>query len=446
MRFGLGPKAGELQAVSGDPRAAFVGMAGPSHSASAGAPPIDDLSAAMRSCVEWNGRRKDAMTRLAAKGGENVREETRKEVGPNCFGEAYDKEAEARLRRAVATDNPFNERLLQFWSNHFTVSAKNVLLQLGAGYYERDAIRPHVLGRFRDMLHAAVKHPAMLVYLDNQRSIGPNSPAGGLKRGLNENLAREILELHTLGVDGGYGQEDVTNLARILTGWTVTTNREDEPFRFRYAPRQHEPGTWAVLGRRFADKGQAQGEAVLDMLASHPSTARNVARRMCRHFVSENPPEPLVRRLAEVFRATDGDLAALARALVGSDEAWTEQRVKVLPPYDFVVAALRATGADVPYPLLKRTLQSLGQPLWRAPSPEGWPDENEAWAAPDALNERIDWAQALARRLPDLDVPPLAEAVLGSTLGGHEREAIGRAESRDQALAMFLMLPHFQRR
>src|ERR1700744_4124152 len=220
----------------------------------------------------------------------------------------------------------FAPRVAVFWSNHFCISAnKGGLARMGAGSFEREAIRPHVFGRFAEMLMAVEQHPAMLFFLDNQQSLGPDSRAGqNRKRGLNENLAREIMELHTLGVGGGYTQDDVTSLARIITGWTFAGRQGQlgTPGTFVFNANAHEPGAQLLLGKTYEDNGVAQGEAALADIARHPSTAKFIATKFARHFVADDPPPALVARLQEVFRKSDGDLKALATALVDSDEAW----------------------------------------------------------------------------------------------------------------------------
>ena len=245
-------------------------------------------------------------------------------------------DALARFQRAARAEVGFAERLVHFWSNHFCISAaKGPLVRVAAGCFEREAIRPHVLGRFGAMLQAVESHPAMLAYLDNALSFGPNSPAGrNRNRGLNENLAREILELHTLGVDGGYTQADVTALARIITGWTFSgrEGRLGEPGTFVFFPNGHEPGDHTLLGKAYAAGGVKQGEAALADLARRPATARHIAGKLARHFVADEPPPSLVDRLAKVFRETDGDLKAVAIALVDSDEAWTTPLAKMRTP------------------------------------------------------------------------------------------------------------------
>ena len=242
-------------------------------------------------------------------------------------------------------DCGFAERLVVFWSNHFCISAnKGELARMWAGSFEREAIRPHVLGRFGDMLKAVEQHPAMLFFLDNQQSLGPDSRAGqNRKRGLNENLAREIMELHTLGVGGGYTQDDVTSLARIITGWTFAGRQGQlgAPGSFVFNANAHQPGAQRLLGKIYENNGVAQGEAALADIARHPSTAKFIATKFARHFVADDPPPALVARLQDVFRKSDGDLRALATALVDSDEAWQAPLTKMRSPYEFLVATGR---------------------------------------------------------------------------------------------------------
>ena len=260
--------------------------------------------------------------------------------------EVFQDKSAARVSHAASTDAPFVERLVQFWSNHFCISAsKGPGVRIMAGGFEREAIRPHVLGRFGDMLKAVEQHPAMLIYLDNAQSIGPNSQAGRNRgRGLNENLAREILELHTLGVDGGYTQADVTSLARIITGWTIVDQRfaaaqpKGRPAQnltvgtFMFAQPRHEPGQQTVLGKVYADNGLATGEEALADLARHPATARHIARKLAQHFVSETPPPALVARLEKTFRDTDGNLGAVAKALASAPEHGPSHRARSCRP------------------------------------------------------------------------------------------------------------------
>jgi uncharacterized protein (DUF1800 family) len=258
--------------------------------------------------------------------------------------ERYVREATARLIAQVQSRQPLRERLVAFWSNHFTVSIAQSTVTGLAGAFEREAIRPHVTGRFHDLLLAAVRHPAMLIYLDNAGSTGAHSPFG-LRRGLgpNENLARELLELHTLGVDSGYTQADVTQFARILTGWSYANPQESGAGGFAFRSARHEPGVKILLGHRFAEGGEKEGLDALALLARHPSTARHLARQFASHFIADDPPRAVVDRFAEVFRRTDGDLTALTLAAIDAPEAWAQPLAKVKSANEFVVASLRAT-------------------------------------------------------------------------------------------------------
>ncbi|MEA2894833.1 MAG: hypothetical protein QOJ84_448 [Bradyrhizobium sp.] len=371
---------------------------------------------------------------------------------PNIIQKTYRAEALARLRRAVIADCGFVERLVVFWSNHFCISAnKGGLARMWAGAFEREAIRPYVLGRFGDMLKAVEQHPAMLFFLDNQQSLGPDSRAGETrKRGLNENLAREIMELHTLGVGGGYSQDDVTSLARIITGWTYA-GRQGQlgvPGTFVFNANAHQPGAQRLLGRIYQNNGVAQGEAALADLARHPSTAKFIATKFARHFVADDPPPALVARLQDVFGKSDGDLKALALALVDSDEAWQAPMTKLRSPYEFLVATgrLLARIPDDPGRYLGG-LNVLGQPLWSPAGPNGFPDTNAAWAAPEGIKLRLDISAQLASRIGEsIDPRDLLELVAADAASTETRRTIERAESRQQALALLLMSPEFQRR
>jgi uncharacterized protein (DUF1800 family) len=361
-------------------------------------------------------------------------------------------ESLARIRAGALATVGFHERLVAFWANHFAVAAsKGPFIRVTAGAFEREAIRPFVLGRFADMLRAVEQHPAMLFYLDNQQSMGPNSRAGlNQKKGLNENLAREILELHTLGVNGGYGQADVTNLARIITGWTFAgrEGRIGPPGTFAFVPNWHEPGAFALLGKTYPDGGREQGEAALADIARHPATADHIARKLASHFIADAPPPALVARLAETFRKTEGDLKAVTLALVGSDEAWLAPLNKVRDPWEFLIAITRLLGRvpEDPGPMLGG-LNQLGQPLWSPPGPNGFPDTAAAWASAEGMKLRLDIAAQVARQVRDPPDPRdlLADA-LGAAASDATREAVGRAETKQQGLALLLMSPEMQRR
>ena len=355
----------------------------------------------------------------------------------------------ARTNSALQTATPFVERLVHFWSNHFAVSVDKLLIVGLAGSYEADAIRPSVLGRFEDLLLAAVRHPAMLLYLDQAQSTGPGSMMGTRGRGLNENLAREILELHTLGVRSGYTQQDVTEFARALTGWTLPGDGGAAGgATFRFVPALHEPGPRAVLGRAYAEGGEEQARAVIHDLVATPATALHIARKLARHFVADEPPQALVQRLADTFARTNGDLPSVYRELVAAPEAWQTAGAKFKSPWDWSISSLRALGRSALPPMRAAGLMTqLGQPVWRPGSPAGYNDLTATWAAPDALMRRVEVAQSLAQEAGGgIDARSLAPRVLPGALTDATADAIARAESGGTALALLLVSPEFLRR
>ncbi len=363
----------------------------------------------------------------------------------------------ARASSALQAGAPFVERLVHFWSNHFAVSVDKLLVVGLAGAFEADAIRPNVLGRFEDMLLAVVRHPAMLLYLDQAQSIGPGSAAGTRaearqrrRRGLNENLAREILELHTLGVRTGYTQGDVTEFARALTGWTLPGDAPGgaAAATFRFVPALHEPGARTVLGRGYPEGGERQARAILHDLVAAPATARHIATKLARHFVADEPPAPLVQRLADVFTRTGGDLPSLYRELIASPEPWQPSAAKFKTPWEWAISSLRALGRrEMTAMQATRLMNQLAQRVWRPGSPAGYDDAAGAWAAPDALLRRVEVAQRLAAQAGNaVDARALAPRVLPGVLGEATAGAIARAESARTALALLLVSPEFLRR
>ena len=353
-------------------------------------------------------------------------------------------EAQAELAHALTTQAPFRERLVWFWANHFTISVRAGACAAVAGAFVEEAIRPHVAGRFQDMLLAVMRHPAMLLYLNNAGSVGPDSPAGMRRHiGLNENLARECLELHTVSPAAGYTQADVTAFAAVLTGWSIDL-RADPP-GFRYRPFAHEPGAQTVLGRRFPP-GETGGVAALRFLANHPATHRALAGKLVRHFVADTPAPDAVRRIEGVLRDTHGDLGEAAAALVQLDAAW-QPGTKLRSPQELVIATIRLLAPpDNQRPNLLGVLAGLGQPYCNAPQPNGWPDQAVDWAGPEAMLRRIDWGYAVAGRIGERDPNALADAALGPLLRPDTAQAMHRAGSRRDALALLLASPEFQRR
>lgn len=365
---------------------------------------------------------------------------------------------DARIASALVTPAPFVERLVHFWSNHFAVSADKISVTPLAGSFEFEAIRPHVLGKFVDLLRAAERHPAMLLYLDQAESIGPNSRFGqrprvaARKGGLNENLAREILELHTLGVRTGYSQTDVTEFARALTGWTVPgigrrTGAREVTGGFSFVEELHEPGTRTVLGKSYGQPGEAQAMAVLDDLARHPATAKHIATKLSIHFAGDKPPPQMVARLEKAFLDSNGDLPTIYRAIIASPEAWQNQALKFRSPWEWSLAALRATGQTTPALNSGVGLQTqLGQEVWKPGQPNGFDDTASTWAGPDGLMRRVEAAERLAQRSPEVDARALSTRLFPDALSPATSEALRRAESPGQALALLLVAPEMMRR
>ena len=404
-RFGLGARPGERGRLR-DPRGWLrAQLAG---DPPIGAPPatatptaISDAIRAFRMPAQANRRQRPQAQPPQQSPPLQSRQQARRRLVEIAGAEAL-----TALETRVITERPFVERLVAFWSNHLCVStAAKVLVVPLAGSYEREAIRPHVLGRFEDMVLASAKHPAMLVYLDNFQSIGPNSRGAARRRGrgargLNENYARELLELHTLGVDGGYTQQDVEELAKILTGWTVAGLQDGGPtLGFAFQDALHEPGPRTVLGVRYTDTGAAQDERVIRDLCRHPSTSRFIATKLVTHFVADAPPAAAVDRVAKIFRSSDGDLRAVAAALVDVQEAWSDETRKFRTPQDWLVAALRAFGAREVGQMTIPVLRQLRHPLWAPQSPKGFGDSVQEWADPDSLLNRAELARTLVGRL-----------------------------------------------
>lgn len=481
-RFGYGPRPGELAAIASDPRGWAKAQLKPEAALPptlANLPPCEDdilnigrfyLSVRLR-----GPNAEQARARLARQGvsAEMLAQGTVEDNYRAYMRERYAKAIAARFAQMAASDRPVFERVVAFWSNHFTVSAAKPQVMSLPQSFEREVVRANACGRFETMLLASAKHPAMGVYLDNAQSIGPNSVwarnprqmprmgfgQGGRPTGLNENLAREILELHTLGVNGGYTQADVRALAALITGWNFerptpvalfndSTGVRSGAQLFRFIAEAHEPGAKTLLGKTYPE-GLAGGEAALRDLARHPATARHLATKLVRHFVADTPPPACVDRVARAYQDSDGDLALTMAALIDSPEAWTPERRKFKRPDEYFISAMRMINArELPPNAAVVALETLGQRTYFAPGPDGWADTADAWLSADLVWKRLEWAQQLAERVARADVQPLAlaDATLGPSLSAETRQAIERAESPTQAMTLLLMSAEFQRR
>ncbi|GAW41348.1 hypothetical protein SH203_01752 [Brevundimonas sp. SH203] len=467
-RLGLGARPGEIARVAADPRGWAMAQI-----RRQGAPrPPGDLPDTTERLGQYFDYQSAARAPAPGAGAVDPAAEARREARQAARRDIVQDTAQAFLSRAqlgAATEDGFAERWALFWSNALTVSAAKFDSGAFIAQYECDAVRPHVFGRFEDLVMACEQHPAMLLYLDQARSTGPDSPVGARRRaGLNENLAREMMELHTVGADAGYTQADVTELARALTGWSIPTAREAEsagadaarprrarmaaqvqpgPNGFVFRANVHEPGARTVMGKTYPPGGLDQGQAVLRDLARHPATARRLSRRLAAHFVADSPPDALVARLEAAWTRSGGDLAQVARALIAAPETWTPRPAKIKTPYDLIVSTHRALGTRPQrLPPLRQALADMGQPLYAPPSPEGWPDTAADWAGPDALVKRLNWAAAAAATVQVSDTDAVAADALGARLGERTRLAVARAESRPEALTLLFMSPEFQRR
>jgi uncharacterized protein (DUF1800 family) len=449
-RFGLGARPGELDAARGDPQGwldAQIRSQGADVPVGPGGQSLPDTRDRFQALLAYRAARQaagqDDMARKAA---------------AEPLNDALDNEILSRAWLGATTPAPFRERWALFWGNHFSVSTvKGEELHATAAAFEREAIRPHVFGRFEDLLVASSAHPAMIMYLDQQNSVGPNSPAAlrqaalGKHPGLNENLGREIMELHSLGADAGYSQADVTEFACALTGWSFAGGGAsiEQQGAFLYKPQVHEPGARRVFGGAYPPGEFEQARAALRDFAASPHTSRHVARKLAAHFVSDTPPPALVARLDAAYRESGGDLSHVAKTLIRAPEAWAPQPAKLKTPYEFVISSYRIAGygpAD-PRKDVLGPLGAMGHRPLAAPQPNGWSDAAADWAAPDSIVKRVSFAQGFTNaHAPQAEPVQLADVALGARLNPATATAIRRAESRPEAFAILLMSPEFQRR
>ena len=461
-RFGLGarPDAAPLanakrwlieQMAKFDPRPAAISAL----------PPRSELITAIKDLRIENRERKAAKAE-GADAAEMQFNEYRK-----ALRDQYVAAVDARLSVALASRQDFAERLVHFWANHFAISIDKIVTVGLAGNFEFDAIRPHIFGRFADLLKAASWHPAMLLYLDQAQSVGPNSILAqrisarrNREIGLNENFAREILELHTLGDRTAFSQADVTEFARAMTGLTVgglgerrlqrVLGTDTKPGEGIFVDALHEPGKRMIVGRSYTQNGAEALDAILSDLATHPATARHIATKLARHFVADNPPPTLVQRLEANFLKTGGDLAALYRTLIEAPESWTGSGAKFKNPWEWTISALRALGVDA-IPGREQAAVALfnqmGQPVWKPGSPKGYGDIAADWAGPAGLMRRVETAGRFAKLAANrVDARKLAPNILPGALSPMTSEHIARAESPEQGLALLLVSPEFLRR
>jgi uncharacterized protein (DUF1800 family) len=351
--------------------------------------------------------------------------------------EIYNQESGARFLAHVRTTQPFVERLVMFWSNHFTVSVQNWTMSSLANAYEVEAIRPHVGGYFRDMLIAVMRHPAMLLYLDNNSSS---------VRGINENLAREILELHTLGINGGYTQDDVIALAKILTGWTVKRNKRELINIYNFVGDDHVPGEKTLLGKVFPEDGENEGIQALTWLAARPSTAQHIATKLARHFIADMPPPEVVELIMQAYLKSDGHLPTVIETMLGCQEAW-QPLTKFKTPYEYAVSSYRLTATEPAAAEAVSSLRMLNYAPFGAVSPAGFSDTADGWVSSSAIIARIQWAHQLANHLPATTDPmQLAVAGLQPVLSPSTRSAIEWAPTNADGVALVLSSPEFLRR
>lgn len=464
-RFGLGARPGELDSIGNDPRAWLTGQLDGARTPPAAIAQLPASPQAFKMYTDFLEEKKQIKKEFKSAQAQKIdraKVDAKEELSPlrKAIRETYFSQVAARYQVATHSEESFRERLVHFWTNHFAISTDKFVVSTLAGAMENEAIRPNIHRHFYDLLLAAESHPGMILFLDNQQSMGGNSPAAELTRrrhhdkklDINENLAREILELHTLGVNGGYTQTDVTSFARVLTGWSVGGGKGrfnvGEPGTFLFRDMLHEPASQVILGKRYSQEGLDQVLAVLKDLSRHPSTAKFIATKLIRHFVADTPPPSAVEQVTKAFRDSDGHLPTVHRAVVNCAEAWQNIVPKFKTPHEYVVSTFRAFDYLPLQPQrIFASFELLGQRPYTPGSPAGWPDIADQWDGPDALMKRIEWATQVAHRAGSRIAPlELADRSLGGVITEHTRMAISNAADAVQGITLWLASPEFQRR
>lgn len=462
-RFGLGARPGDLDKIGDSPREWLLAQVQQPRPLLKSVGEVSTSKEAILMQLEYRRQNRESMQAGTQAANANNIQMMAQNMRP-----LFEQHLAARLTQALESEATFYERLVHFWSNHFAVSITNIQAMGSIATLEFEAIRPNITGHFVDLLLAVEQHPVMLAYLDNVQSIGPNSRIGSFtgrrnqnrnadlrprKVDINENLAREILELHTLGVDGGYTQQDVTTFAKVITGWGIGDGNNSrfnrsEPGEFFFNDNAHEPGSQTLLGKSYKQNGIRQGEAVLADLAQSPSTARHLATKLARHFIDDDPPAAAVDRISKAYLESDGHLPTVYEALVNSAEAWSEPLAKYKSPKDFILSMYRAIDfAPQRTQQIAGPFTVLGQEPFRSGSPAGWPDTAQDWSGGEALFKRVEIAVTTGNNIGNrYDPVALATAIMGPVVGERTLTAISRAESGSQGIALLFASSEFMRR
>ncbi|WP_076540949.1 DUF1800 family protein [Shewanella sp. UCD-KL21] len=458
-RFGLGARPNELSLATNDPKAYLVKqLVIPEFEATEfnSDEIIRQVSEFLRQeQLAKKNRQTENMMSMQGQSNSNKGNNKKKFNGPKPLPphkQAYYQLTASAFNSAINSPNSLSWRLLQFFSNHFSVTVSGRVMTALAATLEREAIAPNLLGSFEDMLQAVSSHPAMIRYLNNEKSFGANSPLGKRGKGLNENLAREILELHTLGVNGGYTQADVIELANGISGWSIANPRKDNATGFIYRVNGHEPGARTLLGKQYPAaqdnaSGVKQGQAMLADIAKQPQTATHLCYKIAKYFISDNPSESLQKKLVETWTQTDGNIKQVMLTLINAEESWQPELQKFKTPVEHVISSYRAV--DQPVTNMQKLLKQLGemgQQPFKAGSPEGFGDLEPDWNSANALMTKINWTTQFATSQRDSDTAQTINTVYGNSLSELSFNTITRAESREQALALLLLSPEFLRR